>query len=318
MSEHFLQSRYWREIKERLGNETYDFDNYWFQTTKIPLIGKKVGYIPRIGFDQINWQNLFEQARLANCAFVSIDPIDRKESLSSASGIINKIMSDNPSINLKKGSPTHLQENVVINLKKSVEELLASMKPKHRYNLKLSQKKGVSVVIDSNEIMFEEFLKLYSKTARRQNYFGRSETYLRTVWNYLKELESETNSPKVFIATAYYEKIPLSSWFLITYQGVIYYPYGGSSDEYRNVMATYSLVWEIINWGMNRDFSSFDLWGIERDNSGEFDGFSRFKLGFGGEIICYEDTVDLILNKRDYYFVRLMINLRYRLKRFKR
>lgn len=313
-----MQSRYWREIKERLGNETYDFDNSWFQTTKVPLIGKKVGYIPRIAFDQINWQDLVEKAKLANCAFVSIDPIYRKDSLESSSEIITKLRSENPSMKFKTGSPTHLQENVVIDLKKSKEEILSLMKPKHRYNLKLSQKKGVRVVIGSEEEMFKEFLELYSKTVKRQKYFGRSENYLSTVWRYLKEVESEDDSPKAFIATAYYEDTALSSWFLIVYKGVIYYPYGGSSDEYRNVMATYSLVWEIINWGINQDFSNFDLWGIERDSSGEFDGFSRFKLGFGGEIICYENTIDLILSQKDYYLVKSMIILRNKLKFFKR
>lgn len=64
------------------------------------------------------------------------------------------------------------------------------------------------------------------------------------------------------IAIAYYEGKPLTAWMLFLGEKVIYYPYGGSSDEHRNVMSTYGLVWQIIQWGRENGYEYLDLWGL--------------------------------------------------------
>jgi len=300
---HFLQSKYWREIKEKLGNKTFDAGNIWFQTTKVPFLNKYIGYVPRPTLEDIDWDLLYSKAKEAGCIYVSIDPVNTKAEQSLFYG---------RKYTIKKGTPTHLQENVVIDFSKSEEELLANMKQKHRYNLKLAQKKGVEVKIGESDEMFDEFINLYKKTVLRQKYFGRSEEYIRTVWSHLKDQKSE--KPLTLIATAYFEGTPLSSWMLFLFEDTIYYPYGGSSDEHRNVMATYLLVWEIIKYGKNNGYRYLDLWGIEqkkgKQNEAEYDSFSRFKLGFGGQHIVYEDTVDLVIENKLYPLVNLAQNLR--------
>ncbi len=281
---HFLQSKYWKECKRSLGNQVYDVGGYFFQTTTLPLIGKTVGYMPRPDLTKINWEELHRKAKEAKCVYVTIDP--------------ENLISENATLpsqyQFKSGIPVHLQENTAINLTISDEELLASMKQKHRYNLNLAHKKGVEVKISDSEDAFAEFLKLYEATVIRQGYHGRSKEYITTVWNSLK------SDKIVTIATAYFQGKPLASWLLFLYEEVIYYPYGGSSDEFKNVMAPYALVWEIIQWGKQNGFKSLDLWGIKsvgKSESGEiiYDGFSRFKVGFGGRVINYAETVDFII-----------------------
>lgn len=303
MEKHFLQSEYWREIKENLGNKTYDAGNIWFQTTKVPGLNKYIGYVPRATLKDIDWKLLYVAGKKANCVYISVDPLNQNLDKT------HKVQ--DTKYKLLQGIPTHLQENVVIDISKSEEDLLSNMKQKHRYNLKLSQKKGVKFKIGDSEEMFEEFLKLYNETVQRQNYFGRSEEYLRTVWNNLAE---DNRS----IATVYFEGKPLSSWMLFLYEDTIYYPYGGSSDEYKNVMATYTLVWELIKWGKERGFKYIDLWGIEKDKKGEYDGFSRFKLGFGGGHIFYEDTIDLVIDSKLYLVIKFFVTLREKSSIFKR
>lgn len=295
----FLQSQYWRTIKEKLGNKTYSSGNVWFQTTKVPGLNRYIGYVPRPKLSEIDWNQLYEEGKKANCVYISIDPDDLK-----VEG--NRIQTEHT---LHQGTPTHLQENVILDISKTEDELLAAMKQKHRYNLKLAQKKNVVVKISGEEAMFEEFLKLYAETVKRQNYYGRSEEYLRTVWESLKQ--ETTEKPLSLIATAYFEGKPLSSWMLFLYGDTIYYPYGGSSEENKNVMATYSLVWELIRWGKQNGYTKVDLWGIE---PGSDDGFSRFKLGFGGEYIVYADTIDLVIDSNLYSSIKAAFKLREKFK----
>lgn len=314
---HFLQSQQWRDIKEKLGNKTFDAGKVWFQTTKVPALNKFIGYIPRAKLEDIDWNLLKEAGQKANCVYISIDPSDLNVD---TRDLILELKGKNPKLSFSNGIPTHLIENAVIDISKSEDELLANMKQKHRYNLKLSQKNGVQFKIGSSEEMFEEFLKLYNETVKRQNYFGRSENYLRTVWGELGSEKRETGSfeqtgdsqqaAQTMIATVYYEGKALSSWMLFLYEDTIYYPYGGSSDEHKNVMATYTLVWELIKWGKEHNYKYLDLWGIEKDSRGEYDGFSRFKLGFGGDHIIYEDTIDFVIDKGLYSFLKVAQNLR--------
>lgn len=289
----FLQSEQWLKTKQELGNKTFKVGGYFFQTTKIPYLNKYIGYMPRVDLNKLNIEELINRAKSENCVFVTIDPENLKSELDSLSFFRNK------GINTDLGLPIHLQNTVMIDLEKSQEDLLAGMKQKTRYNLKLAQKKGVKVVISDEDPELALFTDLYLKTIKRQGYSGRSSNYLKTVWNNFKG--------NVFIATAYYENTALASWFVIAYEDTLTYVYGGSSEEYKNLMAPYLLVWELSKYGKEKGFKSLDLFGIKKDLS---DGYSRFKAGFGGDIIEFSDTVDLIIDSKMYSLIKLAYKLR--------
>lgn len=300
----FLQSKFWKECKKNLGNKVYDVGEYFFHTTPLPLIGKSIGYMPRPDLNKINWDELYRVAEEAGCIYITIDPDNLKS---------ENIKLPN-TFNFEKGQPIHLQENTIIDLTKPDEDLLAAMKQKHRYNLNLSKKKGIGVEISNTNHAFAEFLQLYESTVQRQGYHGRSKEYIQTVWQTLQDFE--TTEPQLeTIATAYYQGSPLASWFLFLFEDTIFYPYGGSSEENKNVMAPYSLVWEIIQWGKQNGYKKLDLWGIKstgKSEVGEFvyDGYSRFKVGFGGDIIEYADSINLVIDKGYYKLLKVLLNLR--------
>lgn len=294
----FLQSKNWKDSKEALGNKTYQVGDYFFHTTSLPLVGKTVGYMPRPDLNKINWEDLYKAAKEAKCVYITIDP-DNKA---------------NDSINLPTnfkftdGQAVHLSQTLMISLERSEDELLADMKQKHRYNLNLATKKGVTTKISNDENAFAEFIKLYESTVLRQGYHGRSSNYLKTVWDHFK-------SENAFISTAYFENIPIVSWFVISYEDTLTYVYGGSSDEHKNVMAPFLLEWELVKLGKNHGYKYLDLFGIKStgiDRSGEvqYDGYSRFKVGFGGEIVDYYKTLDFIIEPKIYNLVKLAANLR--------
>jgi peptidoglycan pentaglycine glycine transferase (the first glycine) len=182
------------------------------------------------------------------------------------------------------------------------------MKPKTRYNVRLALKKGVEVSIRDDEEAFNTFLELFFATVRRQNYFGRGEDYYKQIWKILQP------AGKAKIAIASYEGIPLTAWMLFLGENVIYYPYGGSSDQHRNLMATYALVWEIIRWGKGKGFKYLDLWGTLGPNAKESDkdfGFHRFKTGWGGEELAYVQSYDMVISRLWYNLFKLGNGLRW-------
>ncbi len=298
---HFLQSKYWKAVKKNLGNNVVQIDNLWFQTTKLPLLKKYVGYIPRIELNGINWNKLNEEAKKANCIYITVDPSD----------LYSNSYKLPEGFDFDIATPIQLQNNIVLNLEKSSEEMLAQMKQKHRYNLNLAAKKGVVVDIDDSEKSFEHFLKLHNETAQRQQYFERSPEYLKTVWQTLKNAEREDNKKLVTIATAFYNNIPVASWMIFLFDETIYYPYGGSSDQFRNVMGTYALVWGVIEWGKEKGYKNLDFMGVQPNLT---DGYSRFKAGFGGNLVKYEDSVNLVIDPKLYLIFNTFNKLR---KRFK-
>jgi lipid II:glycine glycyltransferase (peptidoglycan interpeptide bridge formation enzyme) len=331
---HLLQSKQWRQVKENLGNRTYSVGEYFFQTTKIPVLNKFIGYMPRADLDKVDWKLLYSEAMKVGCIYVSLDPESRKSEVGSQD-LIKRLPASSPLADrLQKGVATQMQGNTILDLTKPEEELLKNMKQKHRYNVNLSQKKGVQVKIDDTEESLETMLKLHEETVARQKYQDRSSEYIRTVWktvnSYQSSVISEQNA-KCYVATAYYSESPedraqtseedsnlklqtsnlkpvaLSSWFLVTHGDTVHYLYGGSSDQFTNVMGTYALVWEIIKWAKSRGFQKLDFMGIEEDLS---DGFSRFKAGFGGEIFKYEDTVDLVIDPLLYSLIKLLLKFR--------
>lgn len=311
---HFLQSEEWRSIKDSLGNKTYKGSNFWIQSTALPLINRRIGYAPRVNLNKVDLNEMYEIGKREKLVYISIDPeneiyriqnnFENELPIEGESGF-NEIKTK---FNLKIGEPTHLRENIVLDIDKNGDEIIQSFKQKHRYNLKIAEKNEVKVEISNSEESFETFLKIYSTTVLRKKYYGRSEEYIRKVWKVLKDKQIG------YIATAIYQGRELSSWMLVTFEDTIYYPYGGSLDQDRNVMANYKLVWDIISWGKDRGFKNFDLWGIERKEDRDFDGFSRFKVGFGGFYILYEPTYDLIIDKNLYPIVKILRKIRDLLK----
>ncbi len=304
---HFLNSIYWKKVKEALGNKVYDADGTWFQTTKLPKLNKYIGYIPRADLTKIDLNEICKKAKEENCVYVSIDPDNLKSEINE-----NQLSTINHQLTTRKGRPTQLQATIIMDLTKREEELLSAMKQKHRYNIKIAKKNNVEIKIDNSKESVETFVKLHEETVTRQEYNDRDSSYIKKVWEVLNEIQVlhpdfESHIPETFIATAYFEGKPLASWFLIGFGDTLYYPYGGSSEENKNVMATYLLVWEVIKFGQQKGYKKLDLMGVLPDKS---DGYSRFKVGFGGEEVVYADTVDIVIDPLMYKLVKSFSFLR--------
>ena len=98
----------------------------------------------------------------------------------------------------------------------------------------------------------------------------------------------------------------ISAWILFAHDGFLYYPYGASTDKYKEVMANNLMMWEAIKFGKKLGLSTFDLWGRE-----EGKGFTKFKEGYNPEVVEFIGTWDLIINKPLYYLYKIAEKIRW-------
>lgn len=303
---HVVQSWEWGEFRQqfspilRFGLYQNNRLKIAFTLTlhKIPFSSQAVGYLPKGPLpDKQLGQALTKIGQDYNCAFIKVEPNVQIDQVSHYS--LDPIFS--PSL-----SAHYLKHNYVIDLTQSDEQLFKNMYPKTRYNIKLAQKKGVVVEERIDKQGFEIFLKLHLATTKRQNFFSHNEDYHRKVWQTL----SQAGMARVLIG--YYEQKPLSAWMLYNFKDTLYYPYGGSSSQHREVMANNIVVWEAIKLGQKLDLKKFDLWGAlgpDADSNDPWQGFTRFKAGYGGKMVEYMGSYDLVFNDPLYWMFTVVDKL---------
>lgn len=296
---HIVQSWEWGEFRQKLGTKLKRYGIYennqlkaafHLSFHKIPFTSNFVGYLAKGPLPSKELaEALIKIGRDEHCAFIKIEPNIEK---SVPQPLIDRKFKRSP-------KPHFTKYNYVIDLSLSEELLLNNMHPKFRYNIKVAEKHGVMVEERTDDNAFEIYLKLFFETCERQNYFGHDPHYHKEIWQILK------NAGLARLAIAFYtppdskEKIPLNAWMLINFHDNLYYPYGGSSAEYKNVMATNATFWQAAKIGKKLNLKYFDLWGAAAPNASESDpykGFTRFKAGTGARLVEYIDTYDLIFS----------------------
>ena len=139
------------------------------------------------------------------------------------------------------------RNTVLIDLSASEEEMLARMKPKTRYNIRLSEKKGVSVRVGTLDDL-PMLYKMYAETSVRDGFVIRDENYYMTVWKLFMQDQSSTFDfqPSTIPLIAEVDNEPVAAIFLFMFAGRAYYVYGMSRNLHREKMPTYLLQWEAM------------------------------------------------------------------------
>ena len=181
---------------------------------------------------------------------------------------------------------------MLVDLDSPEEELLARMKGKTRYNVRLADKKGVEVIEPGFEEGWETFYGFMKDTAGRAGYpIRRSQEYLH---DNMREMYDAGRGHLFF---AVHEGTPLAGIYIYTFGKKCWYIHGGSSNEKRNLMPNYLLQWKAMRWARQRGLTYYDMVGVPRPgNLNEDDslwGVYRFKAGFGGEIADFLGCLDL-------------------------
>lgn len=311
---HPLQSWDWGEFRRKTGVEVYRFGQYnkdklenVYQMTihKIPKTPFSVGYIPKSRLPTKELLNYLKDfVKKKRIIFIKFEPnVERIKESKLVIGEYN--LQESP-------RPLFTKYTFQIDLIPDENELLARMKSKTRYNIRLAQKKGVIVKEDNSDNSFETYLKLQKETWKRQKFYAHDEKYHRLLWQTLK------SSGIAYILNAYFHSEVLVSWMVFLFNGILYYPYGGSSNEYRNLMPSNLMLWEAIKWGKAKGAKLFDLWGALGPNPNPKDpwyGFHKFKEGYGGRLVEFIGSYDFVINPFLYQFYNIVDTLRWKILR---
>lgn len=288
---HPLQTTEWGEFRKEWGNEVVFKNDSLIIFSKIPYTNLKIGTLikgskpSKKDIDEIR-----DLGKKENAIFIKLEPnIEYNQELE------NNLKN----WGLVRGKTLFTPTTFWIDLTKTEDELLKSFSSKTRYNIRLAQKHGVRVKIDNSDEAFEKYLKLTFETAKRQGFYAHTQKYHRLMWKHLKEKIAN-------LLTATYKGEVISTWVLFNNDKFLYYPYGASTDKYKEVMANNLMMWEAIKFGKTLGCTTFDLWGRE-----EGKGFTKFKEGYNPKVVEFIGSWDLIINKPLYYMYRFAEKIRW-------
>ena len=206
----------------------------------------------------------------------------------------------------KKSIDLNPHKTLILDLNRTEEEILASMHPKTRYNIKVAEKHNV--LVQEERELNPEVLNLLIQTSKRAGIRGFDPNYYTQLVKYFSENKDIT--VKVYTASQENELLAVNIILQYKYghiKNLGTYLFGGSSNTKRNLMAPYLLHWHIIQELKKQGYEKYDFWGIEEDPKHPWYGFSKFKLGFGGEVIKHGGTWDYVLSPawyNIYIFIR--------------
>ncbi|HVP17931.1 MAG TPA: peptidoglycan bridge formation glycyltransferase FemA/FemB family protein [Spirochaetia bacterium] len=190
--------------------------------------------------------------------------------------------------------PSDIQppNTVVVDISGPLDGVLGSMKPKTRYNIRLAEKKGVTVR-EGGEGCFDAWYSMYQGTSRRDRIAIHSSSYYRGLLGAGSEYPGA--SPTVTLFTAWHEGDMLAGNICVFWKKRGIYLTGASSNEKRNLMPTYALQWEAIRRAKEAGCTEYDLYGIPRepDPSHPMFGLYQFKTGFSDRTIERWGTWDV-------------------------
>lgn len=315
-----LQTTYWAQLKNRFGWRSH---RVWLRKDGKLVAGAQVLYRSlafgaiRIGYvphgPLVNWQDeeqvsvLFNQLDHAayehRAGLLKIEPYLWQDEFGQEAWA---------ALCARHGCETGTDtiqppRTIVVDLTRPEDDILAAMKQKTRYNIRLSTRKNVAVrqgKMDDIKI----FNQLIQVTAQRDNFGVHDPNYYRAAY--------EVFAPDhVGLILADYQDQPLAGVMAFAYGAQAAYLYGASSNAERQRMPTYAVQWAAMQWAKGNGCAFYDMWGVpdveEADLEANFterqDGLwsvYRFKRGFGGEVRRTVGAADRVYNRTLYRFYR--------------
>ena len=303
---HLLQTGEWGELKSAFGWKPARIvsgkQGAQILFRKLPL-GLTIGYIPKATvnsqqsiFSQELWHEIDAVCKQHRAVFLKLEP-----DLWQDADVDQLQITSYP----LRVSPHNIQppRTIIVDIKGSEDQILARMKQKTRYNIRLAEKKGVTVRAWDD---IESFHKMMLVTGGRDGFGVHAPEYYQRAYELLHPKQMGE------LLLAEYEGKFLASLFVARNGDRAYYLYGASTDEERNRMPTYLLQWEAMKWAKARGCKEYDLWGVPDEEEAALEsnfearhdglwGVYRFKRGFGGELKRAIQALDRVYNPLLYW-----------------
>jgi lipid II:glycine glycyltransferase (peptidoglycan interpeptide bridge formation enzyme) len=294
--ESFFQTKAWGEFKKKAHWQPHDLSGSLGLTRHLPF-GRKILYLPELPFTE----DVLEKVAVAVRSGVLRDTMfTRFEFLTpwtpeSASLLISTGL-------IKSFEEVQPEYRVWVSLEDSEEKILAQMKPKGRYNIKIAERHQLKVEYSTEPKAVEQFFKLYQHTAKRTDFSGRGLTYFQELVELLKREDAGE-----IILIKHKEEV-LSAGIFLCYKDVCSYLYGGSGGD-RSLMAPYLMHWKAMKRGKDKGCKMYDLLAIaplDAPDDHPYAGLTRFKTQFGGEQVRLLGSWDFVGQPFWYTIYRLI------------
>ena len=311
---HLLQSEAWGQLKSNFGWTAHRIqtDNAAAQILfkQLPL-GFTIAYIPK--GPMVDWQNseqcntlfaaIHATAKKHRAIFIKVEP-DVWHSTELSVPATNFLTQSG----FTPADTIQPQSTIVIDTSDSEDDILAAMKQKTRYNIRLAKKKGV-IIRQGTEADISTFHNLSLLTSDRDQFGVHSLEYYKLAYKLFAP-----NNCTLLIAE--FEGEPLAALIAFSQGTEAYYFFGASSNSHRNLMPTYLIQWEAIRWAKAQGCTRYDLWGIPNKNIDTLEtefkqrsdglwGVYRFKRGFGGQVEKSIGAFDYVYNPPLYKLYKL-------------
>jgi len=219
----------------------------------------------------------------------------------------------------RPGHTVQPRSTIVVDLTPEPRAILARMKSKWRYNVRLAARKEVTVR-EGTEADLPAFQQLMEETGRRDDFAVHSGDYHAAAYRLFAPARQA-----VWLLAEYESKL-LAGIVVFGFGDKAWYFWGASSGQHRNLMPNHALQWAAMRWARERGCRTYDLWGIpdqvgadpaayedpENWGTGGLWGVYRFKRGFGGRVVCTIGAWDLVYSAVGYGLYRAAVALRQR------
>lgn len=183
----------------------------------------------------------------------------------------------------------------VIDLAPTEDELLAAMKMRARYNVRLAEKKGVNIEWVSKSstpdwgAYADQFWSLITETSSRHQFRAHSKAYYKTI------LEILGNAGVLELCIARHEGDVLSMNMMISFGDMMTYLHSGATRHKSNLKAPNLMQWECMKRAKAKGLRWYDLFGIAPEGATEHPllGVTAFKQSLGGEPVQFSGTFEL-------------------------
>ncbi len=300
----FLQTLEWAEVKEDWGHIFFIIKDRGIikgagsiLIRKLPGVGKNFMYCPRgpvLDYKDKEVLHFFvrkmrEISKEYKAIMLKIDPdIEIKEKEVTAALFGLGFRQKPLTLNFEGIQPRFVSR---LDITGDLDDLINRFHSKTRYNIRLAERKGVTVRIGEKSDL-RCFQEIMEETGLRDKFVVRNPAYFAKMYDALV-------SPgylRLFIAE--YQGQVLAGAISLVFGSKCWYLYGASSNEYRHVMPNYLLQWEMIKWAKSAGCSIYDFRGIsgDLDPANPLYGLYRFKKGFNGVFTEFIGEFDLVFD----------------------
>ena len=171
----------------------------------------------------------------------------------------------------------------VIDLNKSLDELMFDLKPKWRNSLKKAQKQNLIISRSSNMNDIEILLQYYLQDVKKKKFKGINPELIK------KMAQLQSDSEELYVFNAKKDNLDVGSILISRQFKNLIYLIGWSSEDGRKLNVNYVLLWEAITYFKSKEYKLFDLGGLIGNNH----PIDFFKLGMNGDY--YENSGEYLV-----------------------